>query len=155
MLDIISNEIITNTTVLAAPPGLADTVNLVFLPFEDSELIILSQSEANCLASDTLNVRVDQDLRIYTPNAFSPNNDGINDEFIVSAVGRSIEFIEHLNIYSKWGELMYTARELTTGWNGTAPNGEQSEQGIYVFHLKGALINGVPIDEVGTFQLIR
>ena len=155
VLDIISNEIITNTTVLAAPPGLADTVNLIFLPFEDSELIILSQSEANCLASDTLNVRVDQDLRIYTPNAFSPNNDGINDEFIVSAVGRSIEFIEHLNIYSQWGELMYTARELTTGWNGTAPNGEQSEQGIYVFHLKGALINGVPIDEVGTFQLIR
>jgi len=155
VLDIISNEIVTNTTVLTAPPGLADTANLIFLPFEDSELIILAQSEAACLDSDTLTIRVDQDLRIYTPNAFSPNNDGINDEFIVSAIGRSIEFIEHLNIYSKWGELLYTARELVPGWNGNAPNGDPSEQGIYVFHLKGALINGIPIDEVGTFQLIR
>ncbi len=154
-IEIISNEIITNTTVITAPPGLADTVNLIFLPFEDSELIILARSEADCLVQDTLNVRVDQDLRIYTPNAFSPNDDGINDNFIISALGQSIDFIEHLNIYSKWGELLYTARELDEGWNGRTPSGDQSEQGVYVFHLKGALINGAPIDEVGTFQLIR
>jgi gliding motility-associated-like protein len=154
-IDIISNELIANTTVVAAPLGLVDTSNLTFLPFEDSELIILARSEANCLAQDTLNIRVDQDLRIYTPTAFSPNNDGVNDHYTVSAIGRSIEFIEHLNIYSKWGELLYTARELNEGWNGLAPNGEQSEQGVYVFHLKGTLINGAPIDEVGTFQLIR
>ncbi len=153
-VDIISNQVVISASIINPPPGLIDSSNLVIVPFDNSELIVQAYSEDACITTDSINISVDQDVSLYIPNAFSPNGDGMNDLFKVSAVGRSIQNIEFLNIYSKWGELVYSSSELS-GWDGYQTNGEKSINSVYIYHLKGSLINDAPIEEVGSLQLFR
>ncbi len=73
---------------------------------------------------------------IYIPNAFTPNNDGNNDRFTVFA-GPSTPSIELLQIFDKWGEVLYELEDFapndeSLGWDGTL-RGQPMMTGIYVY----------------------
>ncbi len=66
---------------------------------------------------------------IYLPNAFTPDNDGLNDLFM--AKGKNIDqFIMY--IYDKWGMPIYNTDDISTGWDGTK-NGNPCPEGVYVY----------------------
>lgn len=77
------------------------------------------------------------DSLIFIPDAFSPNNDGLNDSFKV--VGLDYEcFTYKLLIYSRWGELIFDS-ESKVGepvWNGTFKS-KRVAQGVYFFVVLG------------------
>ena len=113
-----------------------------------------SQSNEYCFIAEPTN---------YFPNAFSPNNDGINDyfeyrfrypiadnEYINSSYVKSI----NLQIYNRWGNLVFETDELDFKWDGTH-RGEDSPQGAYVlkYELKG--FNGTIISDTDIIYLIR
>lgn len=92
---------------------------------------------------------------IFIPNAFSPNGDQLNDEFMIK--GMYIRKFE-LSIYNRSGVLMFQTMDKQQGWDGTF-KGEPAPEGNYVYVLRyialdaaGQEINDV---SVGTLTLIR
>ncbi|MFN3487977.1 MAG: gliding motility-associated C-terminal domain-containing protein [Emticicia sp.] len=91
--------------------------------------------------------------RLYVPTAFSPNNDGINDAFI--AQGRYIQEY-NLEVYDRWGNVIFESHDLGTGWNGTASDGvAPASAGNYSFKVYGLDTAGQKFKKVGSVILIR
>lgn len=74
---------------------------------------------------------------IYIPNIFSPNGDGINDEFTIESNDRSI-VIKSFDIYDRWGNVMFTQRDVAlqdfVSWDGWF-NGSRVAPNVYVYVL--------------------
>ena len=90
---------------------------------------------------------------LYVPNAFTPNNDGINDAFRV--VGGQIKDYE-IWIMNRWGELVFNSNSLDEFWAGDVAGGTHyAENGIYnwVIRLKG--YNTDAEEFTGMLQLMR
>ncbi len=67
---------------------------------------------------------------LLVPTAFSPNNDSINDIFQIIAEGNIVDY--HVQMYSRWGELVFEAHDINTAWDGTS-EGESVPQGTYFY----------------------
>ncbi|MCB9356686.1 MAG: gliding motility-associated C-terminal domain-containing protein [Lewinellaceae bacterium] len=70
--------------------------------------------------------------RPFTPNAFTPNGDGVNDLFSPVLMGCEVASME-FRVYSRWGELMYEGLTPTDRWDGTTLNGTDAPSDIYVY----------------------
>ncbi len=97
-----------------------------------------------CSTTDSFELREACPVLIYFPNAFSPNNDGVNDEFFPFDFNVS-EF--HLRIYNRWGQLVFASDNLDEHWDGTVDNVPCS-MGVYIYSAvysgisDGALTSG-------------
>jgi gliding motility-associated-like protein len=69
---------------------------------------------------------------MYAPNAFSPDGDGVNDIFKV--VGYGEKEVE-LDIFNRWGELIFRSEGSDKGWDGQF-NGLVVKNDVYVYRLK-------------------
>ena len=89
--------------------------------------------------------------KVFAANAFSPNDDGNNDEFLVV-----VPFLANaeLTIYDRWGELLFRTLDLDRGWDGTY-QGQSVQEGVYVYVIRGTGIDGKPFRRSGTITLIR
>ncbi len=119
-----------------------------------SGLYWLSVTDYNgCTGKDSITVK-DSICPEYffIPNAFTPNNDGLNDMFRPIFAGTLSGF--HFFIYNRWGRLIFSTNNAITGWDGTV-NGDPQPLGIYVWVCSYSL-NGEGIrTERGTVTLIR
>ncbi|MCB9232610.1 MAG: PKD domain-containing protein [Bacteroidia bacterium] len=88
---------------------------------------------------------------LFAPNAFTPNGDGINDEFLL--VGKFIEDF-HLEIFDRWGQLLFVSDKLDSGWNGTYHK-EDCQEGVYVFVARAVDNVGKHFQVRGSVTLIR
>ena len=88
-----------------------------------------------CIDSVTHPVIILDDFAIYIPNAFTPNDDGLNDFFYAKGVG--IEKFE-MFIFDRWGELIFYADEIDKKWDGTVSgkSGTIVQQDTYVWKAK-------------------
>lgn len=78
----------------------------------------------NACGTQTKEVAVtvrDCSCAVYVPNAFTPNNDGLNENFgpVFECQPDAYEF----RIYNRWGEEIYRSNDLTERWNGSVRNG--------------------------------
>ncbi len=64
------------------------------------------------------------------PTAFSPNNDGVNDLFRPISYGAITGY--HMNIYNRWGEMLYESHLEGRGWDGTQ-KGVEAAAGVYYY----------------------
>ncbi|MEI6886004.1 MAG: gliding motility-associated C-terminal domain-containing protein [Bacteroidota bacterium] len=106
----------------------------------------------DCIAGDTVNIGACP-YRLTFPNAFSPNADGINDTF--QPVGVSILSF-HMEIYDRWGVLVYTTDDISQGWNGSH-NNKNCEAGVFIYDVTFESMGepGTKLKDKGTFTLIR
>ena len=82
-------------------------------------------------------VKVLQVADFYTfwaPNAFTPDNDGVNDIFITKGTNVDNSTFS-LYIYDRWGELIFQSNDINKGWDGTV-NGKKAEVGTYKWHAE-------------------
>jgi gliding motility-associated-like protein len=70
-----------------------------------------------CLNTDSVFVKV---FQYFLPNAFTPNGDGRNDIFRIIGLYRNIRF--NMNIYNRWGQLLFHSENMDDGWDGTYKN---------------------------------
>lgn len=122
--------------------------------------IIATMVDTNgCTLIDTVIINVRKiNYDVYAPNAFSPNGDGINDKFTIFG-SPDLENIQELNIYSRWGELVYQGQNLTPnndaeGWDGKF-KGDNLNNGVYVYYAKLVFNNGRTSTIVGDISLLR
>jgi len=90
----------------------------------------------NCQASASVSVAVSTDRPIYFPNIFTPNGDGVHDEFFIP-FSPAMEEIKELKIFDRTGALVFEAfnikrgEEIIKSWDGEF-NGTELRQGVYV-----------------------
>ncbi len=85
-------------------------------PVPIHEEVVDPREEKNEEEVEIVDVYDEYQADFYIPNAFSPDNDGINDVFFpYSKKGYSFE----MKIFNKWGELVYTLDETSKGWDGS------------------------------------
>jgi len=88
---------------------------------------------------------------IFIPSAFTPNGDNNNDIFYVR--GSNLYSIE-LEIYNRWGELVFRTDDLNRGWDGSY-NGREADPGVFVYHLKAICLDKQEYFTKGNLTLIR
>ncbi len=71
---------------------------------------------------------------IIIPNVFTPNNDGINDEFKVNLKGIPVVSY-NISIYARWGVLMFNSNNSNINWDGRTISGLKATEGIYFYAL--------------------
>jgi gliding motility-associated-like protein len=88
--------------------------------------------------------------KVYIPNSFSPNNDGINDRFGVVSINIS-EF--NMIIFNRWGEIVFQTNDPEGTWDGMY-KGTMSETGVFglVITYRG---NSAESSYTGTITLLR
>ncbi|HEY5824034.1 MAG TPA: gliding motility-associated C-terminal domain-containing protein, partial [Cyclobacteriaceae bacterium] len=97
-------------------------------------------------------VEIAKKTNIYTPTAFTPNQDKLNDTFTVS--GYYISKIS-LMIFDRWGALVYTS-DKSEAWNGTkSETGQLMPEGSYIWKANVTDLSGKNFSEEGTVFLIR
>ncbi len=123
-------------------------------PTQPASLLIQTDatSATGCTSSATLTLNIlPNNEDFFVPNVFTPNGDGKNDVFRV--YGSSVKTIE-LQVYTQWGEMVYSTNDITKGWDGTF-KGRQQPVGVYVYALKATMQNGAVISKKGAINLIR
>ena len=91
--------------------------------------------------------------RIFIPNVFSPNADGMNDIYAVD--GENIEFV-HIWIYDRWGNLIHEATDPDNLWNGNSKSGKAIPEGVYIYRIEYKFNNSeVTEEDKGTITLMR
>lgn len=110
---------------------------------EDASFRLVAIDANGCVVADTVNIIVDRETQIFTPNIFSPNGDGINDEWQIYS-GPIIKQILRLQIVDKWGNLLVDRKAFrpeSISWNGTF-RGEAAAVGNYRFYLEAERVDG-------------
>ena len=120
-------------------------------PQQNTCYVLDAINSFNCRNSDTVCVTITQDWSIYIPNAFSPNNNDINDVFI--PVGYGISEIELL-IFDRWGELIFMSDDHIKGWNGTYKN-ILCKSDVYVYQVNIKTMSHHQEQRVGSVTLLK
>jgi gliding motility-associated-like protein len=99
------------------------------------------------------------DSRIFIPNAFSPNRDGVNDVWKVSALSiYNLVGEKNLNyfvrIVNRWGQVVFESTDVNQGWDGTI-KGRPAPVDVYVYLLHAQGIDGRSINRKGNITLLK
>lgn len=116
---------------------------------EAGEYWVVGHTLLACSGSDTVLIQLCPAL--WVPNAFTPDGDQLNDVFRVK--GEQLQDFQ-LQVFNRWGELLFETRNPEAGWNGMF-QGELAPQGVYSWRL--FFINADREEEVraGKVTLIR
>jgi gliding motility-associated-like protein len=92
-------------------------------------------------------------FRIFVPNTFTPNNDGIND--ILKVSGLEINTLR-FTIYDRWGQQIYQSFDLENGWDGKSnTNNELIQNGVYYYQVELVDNSGLEHKLDGWVNLVR
>ncbi|MBK8280851.1 MAG: PKD domain-containing protein [Saprospiraceae bacterium] len=121
----------------------------------DYIVTLTTKHENGCTDSTSQYLRVGLFISYFLPNAFTPNNDGINDLYFGKGALTGMQDFQ-FSIYNRWGELIYHTKDPSEGWNGKKANiGPLEPNGVYVCVVKYKNDHGVPKELKGFATLIR
>jgi gliding motility-associated-like protein len=106
-------------------------------------------AENGCSATDQVLIILNGSL--FLPNTFTPNGDGVNEEF--GAWGTEIAEIELL-IFDRWGELIFESDDIERRWDGTY-KGIPSPIDTYVWKVQATELSGFKRQAIGHVNLVR
>lgn len=111
------------------------------------DVCLYTENNFGCNDLYCIHYEVREDFTVYIPNAFSPNEDGINDLFYVE--GMDIDPQDFLlQIFNRYGELVFESTDPTEKWNGQEPGKEHySETEIYVYRVTVGSLSGMEKQE--------
>ena len=125
-------------------------------PTEDITYALSITDDAACFTSTgTFVIRIfPEDIDI--PNAFTPNNDGVNDYFnvVISDDVAALLDITDFRIYDRWGQKVYDNDKPDTGWDGKF-KGKELPSDVYPFTVEATFLNGKKKTFTGTCTLLR
>jgi gliding motility-associated-like protein len=106
----------------------------------------------NCIGTDTINLQPVNCIPIGIPNAFTPNNDGKNDEF---KPGINVEIRDYeMSIYNRVGQLLFKTKDPGQGWDGRF-KGQQQSSDNYIYWIAFKNIEGKQFEYRGNIILLR
>jgi len=118
---------------------------------------MLLASLGNCTVRDSVHVYLQLECGCLPslPNAFSPNGDGLNDQFRWVNVADCPDLDQFvLRIYNRWGEQVFQSADAALGWDGTY-RGVRAEVGVYAVQAKSMKPGEGPTLTSGTVTLVH
>lgn len=122
--------------------------------------------ENGCTKEDQVTIRVKKEYKIYTPNIFSPDGNGSNDFFNIW-VTKGVKYVELLEVYDRWGNLVYQGidskapvpGELITssqssGWDGKF-KGSKVNPGVFAWRAQVRFLDDVVKNFAGDVTVLR
>jgi len=134
---------ITNADASIGHVVIENGTNLVYTPLSDwcgtDSIQYEISDEFNGRTTATIYIEVDCEVVLFFPEGISPNGDGINDYFEIVGIEDYPE--AELNIYNRWGRIVYQTIGYDNSWNGTISNNftlgrKILPQGTYFYNLK-------------------
>ncbi|TVP47806.1 MAG: PKD domain-containing protein [Mongoliibacter sp.] len=112
---------------------------------------LIVEDKWGCIQEEIISIDI-IDHFLMVPEVFSPNQDGLNDNFFpVFTMVEKLKF----SVFNKWGELIFFTEDITSsGWDGEF-KGQLSPQGIYVYNLQYETFDGRNLSKSGSFLLKR
>lgn len=113
-------------------PPLTGRRQVVTFSTTDTFTVTLTVADnLGCSSTTAQDVLVFEDITVQ--NVFTPNNDGINDYFMITSTGG---FPVSLRIFTRAGILVYHAEGTTLTWDGRTASGQELNPGIYFYTLE-------------------
>jgi PKD repeat protein len=126
-------------------------------------ITLTGTSNQGCVSTYTIadGLTVTTDGFVEMPTAFTPQNDGPTGGSYNKYAYDNNHFHPHyrsvseytLEIYNKWGEMLFRSEDPKLGWDGYYL-GEMSREDVYVWKIEGKLFGGVPFEHQGTLTLL-
>lgn len=109
--------------------------------------------ENGCIDSASAIIDILPVTTLHIPNAFTPNNDDLNDEFKVTGYLEGINNFK-LKIYNRYGELLYEGDDPTKGWNGVSKD-RIAPADIYIYKVEYLTPRQENVQKTGHLTLLR
>ena len=126
--------------------------------FQDTgqyEVALIAIHANGCRDTSTAVIDVIPRVTYHMPNAFTPNGDGRNDEFIGAGFVVGMQAFE-MTIWNRWGELLFVSESPEFAWNGSKNNsGDVLPSGVYVYQIKYLDPRGEQVELNGFATLIK
>jgi gliding motility-associated-like protein len=126
--------------------------------FPDSglyEVKLVAFHENGCTDTSSALLDIKPLVSLDMPNAFTPNNDGLNDDFKGFGYLDGVTNFK-MSIFNRWGDMIFETDDSSQGWNGQKNNeGVLSPQGVYVYTIEYNTPRGEKKELKGHVTLIR
>lgn len=119
-------------------------------PQENTCYTLKGENGHGCVSYDEVCIKITKDWNLYVPNAFTPNEDGVNELF--SPVGYGLSEIK-LTIFDRWGTQLFKSTNEILGWNGKF-KGKVCEPGVYVYKVEILTMVGITETRFGHLVLL-
>ncbi len=114
-------------------------------PLETTDYQLTIISDDGCQTTEMVRVHVVNKMRVYVPNVFSPNHDGVNDEFLIFAANE-VASVLYFRVFNRWGSMVFEQKDFapntpSLGWDGTY-KGETLDPATFVWTAEILFIDG-------------
>lgn len=135
------DTVIWNPAFPCTAPCLDNTVK----PLNETTFKVEVIDINGCLERDTVTYRIQKNRHVFIPNAFTPNDDGINDHFVVYG-GKDVAKIKTFRVFDRWGELLLEQENFQPnldiyGWDGKLDNRRMNEN-VFIYYVEVLFIDG-------------
>lgn len=118
-----------------------------------------ASNDYGCADKDTICIRTFcESAQVFIPNAFTPDNDGINDILLVR--GQGIKRVKSFRIYNRWGQMVFERAnyipngDVYNGWDGKI-KGQAAPPDVYVYTCEVVCENDTPYTYKGNVAIIK
>ncbi|MEQ1553730.1 MAG: gliding motility-associated C-terminal domain-containing protein [Ferruginibacter sp.] len=128
-----------------------DSINTITIKgAQDIKLLVTDFR--NCIGLDTIKITTKECIDFAIPNAFTPNNDGLNDNFkpIINETVTQYHFV----VYNRWGQIVFESNIQNKGWDGKK-DGVLQPNGTYVYFLQYSDYYNIQKVAKGTVNLLQ
>lgn len=140
--------------------SIVQLLNPTAAPFKTTEYTVTIITEEGCQSIARTTIRVDREVDIYVPNIIWPEEpDGDNTTFQIFARDESVANIKKLQIFDRWGTLLFenknfTPNDLSNGWKGDY-RGTPVNPAVFVWWAEVALVDGRLLLLKGDVTVVR
>jgi gliding motility-associated-like protein len=100
------------------------------------EITLIATTSFGCVDTAVLFLDYNPGLIYYVPNTFTPDGDQFNQTFLpIFSSGIDLNNY-HLQIFNRWGELIFESYDLKEGWDGNTPTNNKSPIGVYTYLIE-------------------
>lgn len=108
-------------------------------------------TEHGCKDTLTKVLEIKDEFIMWIPNAFTPNNDGLNETFTAKGIG--IKKFE-MSIHDRWGNIIFQTNDINKGWDGTY-KGLMCQDNVYVYRIVALDNNNMKHTKTGHVTLLK
>lgn len=124
-------------------------------PEQNFEVTLIAISEHGCVDSITKTILMEKGVILYVPNTFTPDGNQYNPLFLPIVTAGVDKNQYQLEVYNRWGELVFQSKNTDEGWDGTY-KGIACPEGMYNWKIKYKTSSSDEKKEhVGHVNLIR
>lgn len=146
----------TNSVNSTSPTDTSVLINPVRLyeQYGTYPVMLISKNTYECTDTVVKFVKVIDDLQIYVPNSFTPNDDGVNDVFMAKGSGMKLENYS-MEIFNRAGLVVFSTKDINEGWDGKV-KGQVVKDADYIYRIRVVGMNGEGRKEItGYITLLK